>query len=341
MPERITFVGEIHPYGGYGQHSIQIIRWLMNHGYFVSVRPIKSSAPIPIDIQRLLVRCEQPEELELVLSQPQHNPSKGKRTIYFSMCESSRIRPESVAMLNRSELVVVPSEWCHYAFKDSGVKVPIVTIPLGIDASIYKHTTPLTESKTCVFGSGGNLSNGYKRKGLDDVIAAFRMAFRDSENVVLRLKTGRDITPRNPMDDRIELNTEDLTDEKMADWYGSIHCYVSGSKAEGFGLMPLQAMACGRSVIAARYSGQAEFLTDDNSLGLRFSIKNASDAWLGCGEWCQPSISHMAQAMQFIYKNRKEAIRLGHNAANDAARMTWDLSNRLLEREIKKLCQSA
>jgi glycosyltransferase involved in cell wall biosynthesis len=335
---RITFVGELYTGGGYGQHSIEVIRWLESNGYFVSVRPMRSAGKIPQDITSKIVRRIQPESLELMLCPPHHLPTKGKRTVYFTMWESTRLRPESALMLNKAELVVVPSQWCKTSFIESGVKSPISVVPLGIDPKIFNHAHPLTlDNETRIFGAAGNLANGYSRKGLDDIIAAFRMAFRNGENVILRLKTSKDVSPRNPKDGRIQLNNDLLTDEEMADWFHGIDYFVSASKSEGFGLMTLQAMACGRPCIAPIYSGMADYLNYNNCLAMNYSIVPAGDAWIGCGDWCQPSVNSIAQKMRLAYMSREHMMVLGHTAAINASGMTWDMSNTLLNCELGKL----
>lgn len=316
-----------------------MIRWLQNNGYFVSVRPIKVTehgpAKIPLDIKELFVSRVQPEPIEILLSPPHHLPTPGKKTIYFTMWESSRLRPESIAMLKKADLVVVPSNWCVDTFYECGVKSEIV--PLGIDTSIFTHR-PIVEKDEYVFGTAGNLSNGYKRKGIDDVVAAFRAAFRNGEKVELQIKTTSETRPRNPSDKRISLNVEHLSDPEMANWYSSIDCYVSGSRSEGFGLMPLQAMAVGRPVIAARHTGQADYLNDLNSLPVEFKPEPAGDVWSGLGEWYKPSINSMAQMMIKAYNNRSHMISMGHNAAQTAAWFSWGLSNQMLSQQIQKLC---
>ena len=42
-------------------------------------------------------------------------------------------------------------------------------------------------------------------------------------------------------------------------------CYVSLHRSEGFGLTMAEAMMCGKPVIATAYSGNVDFMSDDDS----------------------------------------------------------------------------
>lgn len=51
--------------------------------------------------------------------------------------------------------------------------------------------------------------------------------------------------------------------------YGAVDVLVQPSRGEGWGLPMVEAMACGTPVIGTRWSGPAEFLTEDNGYPLR------------------------------------------------------------------------
>ena len=51
--------------------------------------------------------------------------------------------------------------------------------------------------------------------------------------------------------------------------YGAVDVLVQPSRGEGWGLPMVEAMACGTPVIGTRWSGPAEFLTEENGYPLR------------------------------------------------------------------------
>lgn len=64
------------------------------------------------------------------------------------------------------------------------------------------------------------------------------------------------------LSDRI-LFLAEVTVDRMADWYGALDLYVAPQRWEGFGLTPLEAMACGAPVVATRVGAFEELLTPE------------------------------------------------------------------------------
>lgn len=61
--------------------------------------------------------------------------------------------------------------------------------------------------------------------------------------------------------DRIRFLPE-VTVDRMADWYAALDLYVAPQRWEGFGLTPIEAMACGVPVVATRVGAFEELITD-------------------------------------------------------------------------------
>jgi glycosyltransferase involved in cell wall biosynthesis len=56
------------------------------------------------------------------------------------------------------------------------------------------------------------------------------------------------------------------SDEAMRSFYQSLHVFVFPSVSEGFGLPPLEAMACGTAVVSSDDAGTSEFISADNAV---------------------------------------------------------------------------
>ena len=98
MEQRITVTANIGGHAGYHLLTNHVIIWMCREGYYVNVRPSAFSedfgSKVPQEVKSRFVQRVQPEPWELIIHPPDHTPTPGKRTIFFTMWESTRLRPE-------------------------------------------------------------------------------------------------------------------------------------------------------------------------------------------------------------------------------------------------------
>jgi glycosyltransferase involved in cell wall biosynthesis len=105
------------------------------------------------------------------------------------------------------------------------------------------------------------------RKGVDDLIAAWRSLPAPRPRLVLCGDRGWGVD----VPDDVEV-TGYVTRERLRELYRGAMAFVYPSRYEGFGIPPLEAMACGAPVIATRtgaipeYAGDAALLVDRSEL---------------------------------------------------------------------------
>ena len=330
---RITLVSNVNTFTGYGQLFCEIFAGLEREGVFVSVRSLETSelfgAKIPIEIKSRLVHCPQAEEWELLIKNPTHWPTPGKRTIYFTMWESSVLPKDSVAMLNKAELVIVPCAWNKDIFKASGVQVPIAEIPLGYSPGIFNYS-PMDMEGNCVFGTAGRVASGPVRKGIGRAMEIFHKTFpKEIEDVELRVKIFQDCAVPKIDDPRIKITREFLPWHKTRKWLSELTAFLSPVNSEGFGLWQLQAMAMGRPIIAPMYSGLTEFFTSKSGYPIPFKEVKIPPL---PGSWADFDDADIRKILMAIYGDRQGAKDRGLIAAQRAREFTWD-------RTIKDLIQ--
>ncbi len=329
---RVVLRAPINAYTGYGLHACQIVSDLESFGCDLNIRAIDMDerfAIVPDRIKRNIVAEEIPDEWELLLHPPTLLPSWGKRTVYFTMWESTRLPNGGANCLNRAECIIVPSRWNAECLKLSGVKAPIKLVPLGINTDVFKFA-PMNMHGPCVFGAAGRMAHGGIRKGINQVIEAFLTAFPRQKDVRLHVKGFPDCEIMKVSDPRVQVVQECLTEERLARWFAGLTCFVSAARGEGWGLMQQQALACGRPIISVRYGGVAEFFDPSMGYPLAFSIKPAAGHYSGCGDWAEPDHKHLISLMRRVYRDRKEARSLGAAGARSVAHLAWKSSNRAL-----------
>lgn len=312
----------------YGQIGTTVGRLLDSRGFPAQFFGLGTDARyLPVDhwVESRTVQAPPRFASVFQVAQPEVPPPGGRRTVCLTMWESTRIRPEWAAHLDRSEAVVVPCRFNEDGFRASGVTVPIHVVPLGIDPSEYSYR-PLPLSGPFVFGMAARMSHGGIRKGINEGMTAFVKAFDQGEDVRLSVKVFEDCLPflNVPDDRRIEVVTEAMTPAMMAEWYGKIHCLLVPSKGEGWGLHTLQAMACGRPVIACKQSGTAEFFDASCGWDLPFTMRPAGEFYAGMGEWAVPLEEGMVESMRQAFRSPGRIYRKGLYASRRAALFTWD-----------------
>ena len=99
-------------------------------------------------------------------------------------------------------------------------------------------------------------------------------------------------------------------------------CYVSLHRSEGLGITMGEAMAHGRPVIATGYSGNLDFMTEENSWLVRHAlvpIGPGADPYPPEGEWAEPDVEHAAHLMREVFDDPAAAALRGLRGKADLA----------------------
>ncbi len=177
-----------------------------------------------------------------------------------------------------------------------------------------------------------DMNSRMQRKNPLGLLDAFRRAFRPDEPVELVIKVSppesyykdqwlilRDAiaaTPNVKLVDRVLTRAELLGLLNAADSYVSLH------RSEGFGLTCAEAMLLGKPVIATRYSGNLDFMTDDNSYFVdyaRIALTEDIDPYPRGAIWAEPHVGHAAKQMREVFENQQQARNRGERAKQDLA----------------------
>ena len=130
----------------------------------------------------------------------------------------------------------------------------------------------------------------------------------------------------------------------LAALYGACDVLVLPTKAEGWGLPIIEALACGIPAIATNYSGHTMFLNDDNGylVDVERMIPVDDPFFYGSGEplgvWAQPSVDHLQALMRRAFADAAERRRKGQQARRDVVRQwTWDDAARVAHRRLQEV----
>ncbi len=155
------------------------------------------------------------------------------------------------------------------------IKNKIFLLPNAVDGTVFfpknksdglvlKHG--LLGKKVILTISRLSLREGYK--GYDKIIQALPAIIKEVPDVVYILAgSGDDIGRVRSMVKRLDLEDNVILpgfipDEDMVDYYNLCDVFVMPSKGEGFGIVFLEALACGKPVIAGNRDGSRDALLD-------------------------------------------------------------------------------
>ena len=112
---------------------------------------------------------------------------------------------------------------------------------------------------------------------------------------------------------------ESPSDNKLAELYSSCDLFVFASHIEGFGLPPLEAMACGTPVVTTDCKGVKEFVVDEEN-ALLVPIK-------------KPEV--LAQSIIKLYNNPELSKKLRQNGLETAEKLSWERVVDVFEKAFK------
>lgn len=184
--------------------------------------------------------------------------------ILVTVCETDRIPSSWVAACNQMDLVIVPSQWCKDAFERSGVKIEVNIVRHGVDRTIdVRSATASTPYPLFLHVSGSLTFAG--RKGTVPLLRAFKEFLSDWPTAKLWLKVPptdgyNKVLRALALEDNVWIMKEEsLSPWDMAGVYSAVTAVVQPSRAEGFGLVPLEARCVGTPIILTDATGHREY----------------------------------------------------------------------------------
>jgi glycosyltransferase involved in cell wall biosynthesis len=211
--------------------------------------------------------------------------------------------------------------------------VPVLTVPPPLPQRPAGTLPPaplpgVADDRPVLLFAFDFLSN-VERKNPWALVAAFRRAFRPGEGPLLVIKSingARDV----PAAERLRLLVADRDDVLLLEDYldaderdalmARCTAYVSLHRSEGLGLTLAEAMSWGKPVIATGYSGNLQFMHDENSVLVPWT-PGAVPA--GCApypagtRWADADVDAAAAAMRRVVEDPAWADALGARAAED------------------------
>lgn len=259
-------------------------------------------------------------------------PRPGVRRIAVWYWEMEDVPAEWVPRLGWADEVWAPTRFIADTFRKY-VSVSVVPMLPGVVLPAFDpkpRTAFGLRDGRFAFLFTFDLFSTLARKNPLGLIVAFRKAFRRDEPVDLVLKVSRgDELPADFAvlkaacdDSGVTLLNTVLPRGDLLALMAACDSYVSLHRSEGLGLGMAEAMLLGKPVIGTGYSGNLDFMTEENSYLVRCGrVPCTADAppYRKGFVWGEPDLDHAAELMRRVYENRAEAAAKGERAKRELA----------------------
>jgi glycosyltransferase involved in cell wall biosynthesis len=341
---------------GYGYVGRFILKELTTAGVQVALFPLSYNLSVsddPLNPVRLgLANAAQYDpaapsvRIAQARTQAEH-VGRGKH-VAFPIFELDRLDAAEIHHLNQMDAVLVCSQWAAGVVASSGVSVPIIVAPLGVDRSIFHESIAEGQGPTrdqpaepgpTIFVNNGKWE---WRKGHDFLLQAFCNAFTASDNITLKLLSrsyilsdeGNDSWARvflgSSIGTRVQLVPRLASQRDVAALLADCDCGVFPSRAEGWNLGLLECMSMGLTVIATNYSAHTEFVEPANCRLVQIDETEpppAGDVLWGTGNWGKLGGSQMEQMvyhLREVHRLKQEgSLRRNDAGIATAKKFTW------------------
>ena len=248
--------------------------------------------------------------VQLNFAQPEHfKMHKGQYQIGYTPWESTKIPDKWKNMLDHCDEIWTTSDWCANVFEDNGYK-DIKVYPHGIQ-DIWKPKRRIESDKIKFL----HIGEPAPRKAGQMVVDVFGELYGNNPKYSLTIKAYHHNTTRvynNYIDkeiiglpqniyNNVKVITEELSDLELVRLYHDHDVLVYPSYGEGFGFIPLQALATGMPTICtASWAHYEKYL---GPLKLKSKLVDSPWPFPHEGKVFEPNRQHLVELMRDIVFN--------------------------------------
>ena len=247
----------------------------------------------------------------------------------LTMWETNWLPPEFSMYLKKFKTVLVPSlhNWELFSEYHDNVRV----IPLAVDRTIW-YPQPHKPNKKFKLLCGGS---EWYRKSLDVVLEVFNKLQLPDAELHIKIVPPHLFAPKDLGYPNVIVHREWMTVEEERNLVLSADAFISISRGEGFGLMPLQAISAGIPTIVSDAHGHREFSDLATHRIPTTLVPTAKGVWQNVGDWDEPDQEATAEAIKDIYNNRDKYRKQAEQTAPQTEAFNWDTSAKQLLQIVK------
>lgn len=279
-------------------------------------------------------------EISVHVALPTSKAAAPESEVFWLFWETSKLPTYPAKLLKTYKHIWTPSAWLSDILKKDGVRSHIVRLALDPQEWILSQDDHATFRFLWV-------NEWIHRKGGDLLIEAFLDTFVSADDVELLIKpnyTNQECPVRFPSveevvascpqgpKEKIRIIDKFLTQEKLAELYGSSDCYVYPFRTQGASLTLLEAQACGLPAITTNYAGCLDYSVPESTYfvePVEFKPVTKIDFFAGyrnqdIGVEAVPDPKQLRALLRYCFEHRGEVSSKGVHASEVVrARFTW------------------
>ena len=258
---------------------------------------------------------------------PRKWPRLPGKNIHWAIFETTKLKKQLVDWLSEADLVFVPSAWGKAVLIDHDISEDVIeVIPEGVDtAKFHPLIRPGYANQQDDIYRVLVVSKFEARKGFPELLQGYAKAFGSDPQVRLLLKSdslwmeklgdGSYEANLAELQKQVEdtgitnakfLNGE-LSDDELSHLYNACDVLLFPSRAEGWGLPLIEAIASGMPVATTYYSGHTEFLASvKDKVGLIDHVMVPVNQGINVGEWANASADDIAERLVEMRMNKSD-----------------------------------
>lgn len=216
--------------------------------------------------------------------------------------ESAYVRPgEKRREMALADLIMVPTSFAQHAVRQYSDR-QVAVVPYGVDADFWSPGAAPRGNGPMRFLYAGQCS---VRKGTPLLLQAWKAAALEDATLELVGAWQLSAQARGGLPDGVIVRAP-ASAQQLRDCYRAADLFVFPSHFEGFGLVILEAMACGLAVIASDATAGPDVLTENTG---RVTRANDLDA--------------LVESLRWANAARDRVASMGRVARSHALGMTW------------------